>query len=54
MCATCVAQGVVYLGGAVGSLRVMAARAEARRSRPAPPPPAESDEGVGDAASVSV
>jgi hypothetical protein len=54
MCATCVAQGVVYLGGAVGSLRVMAARAEAKRLRPAPSPPAASGEDIGDATPTSV
>jgi hypothetical protein len=32
VCAACVAQGIVYVGGAVGSLRVMAARAEAKRT----------------------
>ena len=31
MCAACVAQGTVYVGGAVVTLRVMAARAAARR-----------------------
>lgn len=30
MCATCVAQGVVYVGGAVAGLQVMAARARRR------------------------
>lgn len=33
MCAACVAQGAVYVGGAVGSLRVMAARASSKRRR---------------------
>lgn len=33
MCATCVAQGVVYVGGAVGALQVLAHRAR-RRSQP--------------------
>jgi hypothetical protein len=37
MCATCVAQGVAYVGGALGGLQVMAARARSRRSRSAPP-----------------
>jgi hypothetical protein len=27
----CVGQGAVYVGGAIGALRVMAARAEAKR-----------------------
>jgi len=31
MCAACVAQGITYVGGALGSLQVMAARAKARR-----------------------
>lgn len=31
MCAACVAQGITYVGGAVGSLRLMAARAEHKR-----------------------
>jgi hypothetical protein len=31
MCATCVAQGAVYVGGALAGLQVMAARARARR-----------------------
>jgi hypothetical protein len=31
MCATCVAQGVFYVGGAVGGLRVMAFRAKVKR-----------------------
>lgn len=31
MCATCVAQGVVYVGAAVAGLRVMGARAKAGR-----------------------
>lgn len=31
MCATCVAQGVVYVGGALTGLQVMGARARARR-----------------------
>ena len=31
MCTACVAQGIAYVGGAVGTLRVMAARAEHRR-----------------------
>lgn len=31
MCTACVAQGIVYVGGAVGTLRVMAARAEHKR-----------------------
>lgn len=54
MCATCVAQGVVYLGGAVGSLRVMAARAEVKRAQRTEPPPTESDEGIDDAAPAPV
>ena len=38
MCAACVAQGVVYVGGALTGLQVMAARARNRRpaARPAP------------------
>jgi hypothetical protein len=39
MCATCVAQGIAYIGGALGTLRLMAARAEARRNVPMPPTP---------------
>jgi hypothetical protein len=31
MCATCVAQGAVYVGGALAGLQVMAARARMRR-----------------------
>lgn len=40
MCANCVAQGAVYVGGALGALRVMGARARARRlaERPAADP----------------
>ena len=33
MCATCVAQGVTYVGGALATLQVMAARARASRTR---------------------
>jgi hypothetical protein len=33
MCAACVAQGVVYVGGALTGLQVMAMRASARRRR---------------------
>jgi hypothetical protein len=33
VCAACVAQGVTYVGGALGTLRLMAARAETRRTR---------------------
>jgi hypothetical protein len=33
MCAACVAQGIGYVGGAVGSLRVMAGRASTKRRR---------------------
>ena len=36
MCATCVAQGVTYVGGALAALQVMAARARASR-RPLEP-----------------
>ena len=36
MCASCVAQGVVYVGGALTGLQVMAARARARRPAGAP------------------
>jgi poly(3-hydroxybutyrate) depolymerase len=32
VCANCVAQGVVYVGGAVAGLQVMAARARHRRA----------------------
>ena len=35
MCTACVAQGITYVGGAVVSLRVMAARAQAKRLRAA-------------------
>jgi hypothetical protein len=31
MCATCVAQGVTYVGGALAALQVMAARARSGR-----------------------
>ena len=42
----CVAQGAVYVGGAVGVLQVMAARAAAKRQRDGsePTPPAQSTE----------
>jgi hypothetical protein len=33
MCATCVAQGVAYVGGALAGLQVMATRAAAKRRR---------------------
>jgi hypothetical protein len=33
MCATCVAQGVTYVGGAVGALQVMRIKARLRRGR---------------------
>lgn len=33
MCATCVAQGVTYVGGALAGLQVMGARAKAKRAR---------------------
>jgi hypothetical protein len=33
MCASCVAQGVTYVGGAVAGLQVMAVRARRRRER---------------------
>jgi hypothetical protein len=42
MCAACVAQGAVYVGGAVAGLQVMAARARHRR-RDATVPPGSSD-----------
>lgn len=32
MCAACVSQGLLYVGGAAGALRVMAARSKARRT----------------------
>jgi hypothetical protein len=32
MCTACVSQGLLYVGGAVGTLRVMAARAEHKRA----------------------
>ena len=52
MCANCVAQGAAYVGGAVGALQVMRARARHRRlerqltrsergGRPAPGAPAD-------------
>jgi hypothetical protein len=44
MCAACVAQGTLYVGGAVGALRAMAARAEMKRRASEPPiehPPAD-------------
>jgi hypothetical protein len=38
MCGACVAEGVVYVGGALAGLQVMAARARAKRSpRPSKP-----------------
>jgi hypothetical protein len=37
MCAVCVAQGVTYVGGALASLQVMAARAKAKRKLSYPP-----------------
>jgi hypothetical protein len=37
MCANCVAQGSLYVGGALGALRVMGARARARRAAGARP-----------------
>ena len=37
MCATCVAQGVTYVGGALAGLQVMAVRARARRLRSTDP-----------------
>jgi hypothetical protein len=33
MCAACVAQGITYVGGAVGGLQVLRARARARTRR---------------------
>lgn len=36
MCATCVAQGVTYVGGALATLQLMAARARASRHRSEP------------------
>jgi len=47
MCASCVAQGVVYVGGAVAGLQVMAARARHRRAgtSAAAPAPAADDTG---------
>ena len=36
MCANCVAQGAVYVGGALTGLQVMAVRARARRRAGAP------------------
>jgi hypothetical protein len=44
MCATCVAQGIGYVGTALVGLQVMGARAKARRNRPT---------GVGDTAGGS-
>jgi hypothetical protein len=41
MCASCVAQGAVYVGGAVAGLQVMAARARHRRAAGAPAPTGE-------------
>jgi hypothetical protein len=41
MCANCVAQGAVYVGGALAGLQVMAARARHRRAGEPPDlPPA--------------
>lgn len=44
VCATCVAQGGVYLGGAVGTLRLMAARAAAARAKTAQRETAEAED----------
>jgi hypothetical protein len=41
MCAACVAQGITYVGGALGSLQVMAARAKAKRQPKVEKPEAE-------------
>jgi hypothetical protein len=41
MCANCVAQGAVYVGGALAGLQIMAARARHRRTgEPLDPAPA--------------
>jgi hypothetical protein len=48
MCAACVAQGVTYVGGAIGALQVMRVRARVRRTgRDGEPQaaPAPSDDG---------
>jgi hypothetical protein len=39
MCANCVAQGAVYVGGALTGLQVMAARARSRRRTGVPAVP---------------
>jgi hypothetical protein len=44
MCAACVAQGVVYAGGALAGLQVMAARARHRRTGDAPAGDAPTDD----------
>jgi len=44
MCASCVAQGITYVGGALATLQVMAHRARASRHRtddPTPEAPAD-------------
>jgi hypothetical protein len=54
MCAACVAQGVTYVGGAIGALQVMRIRARVRRTgrdgepqaAPAPSNEAPSDDGT--------
>jgi hypothetical protein len=50
MCASCVSQGALYLGGSAAALRVMARRAGRRRTTTEPQPePAEAasvDDGI--------
>ena len=44
MCAACVAQGIAYVGGALGTLQFMGAHAKAKRMRrPAAAPTVEPD-----------
>lgn len=50
MCASCVAQGAVYVGGALTGLQVMAARARARRRADAPGSPDSSPDAPPDTA----
>jgi hypothetical protein len=52
MCAACVAQGVVYVGGAITGLQVMRARAKATRTRAEAPEPEPDAESVAEPASV--
>ena len=44
MCVSCVAQGIVYVGGAVGGLQVMAHRARHKRLAQQEPDAADADD----------